>query len=978
MGTNQGGVNCYNGSNFSYVTTENGLSDNVVYAINEYNDRILLGTNNGLTIIRGLDTLILGIENGLPHQGVVSILVSDDNVAWLGTGKGVAKLVGDSIHTTFLDSSLARSTVLNIREGTDGSIWFCTVQNGVFRWNGNDIKNISTENGLGHNYVFDVMPLGSFDAWIFSYVGLYRLKGEALEQLTDMPSRFPKRAIYYGYARDQVGNIWVGTSAGVLKYHDGKFSLLTTDNGLVNNNIWKVLHDREGNIWFGSKSNGVSKLTSERFKLYNSENDFPDEDVTAVMRASDGKLWLGTHRGVAVWDSTSKVFYHQENGLSSETIRDFAEDERGDVYIATNYGLSIYRNGMLQPFEMEVNNLNDCHDVFVDGDRVWFGTKIGAAILEDGKLVQPYNASRFSNYVFDAARKGNDIWFAYDDGVLKFDGQRFVNLKKSDGFFDGRTRSLVVGPNGNLWFGTNSGVYVYNGDSCRNISVNDGLISDAVYSLCFDAAGDLWVGQSKGLVRIMFDGSEIKDVLRYGRPQGFLGIECHTNSIWADNDGTVWVGTGNGLVEYDPKYDKGLFYKPKTRITSLKLFSQETDWSEFTDSVSLSGVPFNPELPYHRNHLTFEFSGVSLTAPISMNYSYMLEGLDDEWSPITNDNKAVYTNVPPGKYTFRVRAGFGHELWKNDPVSLSLEIRAPFYKTNWFYAICALILIGIAYSYYTIRKANTQILKQKQQIESQKEVIEKKNQGMVDSINYASTIQTATLPSEEMWFQHLPNSFVLYLPKDIVSGDFYWMTTIGDDVFFAAVDCTGHGVPGALMSIIGYNGLNKAVKELGITKPSEILLQLSLSVNESLRKSERDDYVKDGMDIALCKLNKKTRKLEFAGSMNPCLIVRNGHPILMKGDRISIGSLDSTDLEFTNHEMKLEPADSLFIYSDGYADQFGGTNGKKLKAKTMRDKLVEVASLAPEKQYLALERFLTEWRGELAQVDDVCVIGVKV
>jgi serine phosphatase RsbU (regulator of sigma subunit) len=196
-------------------------------------------------------------------------------------------------------------------------------------------------------------------------------------------------------------------------------------------------------------------------------------------------------------------------------------------------------------------------------------------------------------------------------------------------------------------------------------------------------------------------------------------------------------------------------------------------------------------------------------------------------------------------------------------------------------------------------------------------------------------------------------------------------------VYFAVVDCTGHGVPGALMSIVGYNGLNQAINEHGLTEPAKILDYLSKSVNESLRKSEHDNYVRDGMDIALCKLNAKQMKLEFAGAFNPLLIIRNGEEILIKGDRIAIGSMD-TDRTFSNHHIELQKGDCVIVYSDGYADQFGGELGKKMKTAIMRQKVLEFSPLSMKEQRKQLEAFMAQWQGSHEQVDDICVVGVRV
>lgn len=981
MGTNQGGINKFNGSEFKYITKSEGLTDNVVYSIaQEKSGRTLVGTNNGITIIDGANIDSLTGNYQLPHPGVVSILISKGGTTWLGTGKGVATLTENVISRFTADPVLSASTIINISEGDDETIWFSTVQNGVFRLKKDgEITNWNKADGLGHNYVFDVMPMKNGQAWVFNYKGFYHLKNDSLTKVKT-PSSLTDNAIYYGYEKDLSGNIWIGTSQGVLKHFHGKFNHLTTKNGLVHNNIWKILQDREGNIWFGSKSNGVSKLNSERFKLYNSEQRLPNTVVLSVFKDQQNRLWSGTNKGLAVWEENQTVQkYAKPDGLSSEAIRDIDQAPDGTLYAATNYGLSVFNGDGFVPYETAKTELNSIHDIYAQSSTIWIGTQAGPAIFENGEFLQPANAKDFSKPVFDIVEHNRNIWFAYDDGVLKYDGNSFKQLTAKDGFFDGRSRSIAVGPSGNLWFGTNDGVYRYNGDSCVNYNVEHGLISDAVYSLGFHADESLWVGQSKGLSRLLFDENELEDVIIYGKEQGFLGLECSTNSIYMDDDGKIWIGATNGLVEYNPERDKGIYYKPLTRITEVKLYAQTTDWSQFTDSVKISGIPVNPELPYDKNHVTFEFSGVSLTSPASINYSYILEGLDEDWQPITHDNSAKYSNIPPGKYVFKVRAGFGDELWKNAPVAFHFSVSPPFYQTNWFYLICALIVSAAVYSYITIRQANIQITKQKKKIESQKDVIEVKNKAMLDSINYASNIQSATLPSEDEWFKLLPNSFVLYKPKDIVSGDFYWLgNNDNGDVFFSAVDCTGHGVPGALMSIVGYNGLNQAINEQRLDEPAQILNHLSKSVNQSLRKAERDDYVRDGMDISLCKLNYGKMKLEFSGALNPVLIVRNGEPLLTKGDRIAIGSLDSDKRSFTNHTIDLQPGDNIYIYSDGYADQFGGKAGKKMKAAVMRQHLVEVSQLPMLEQGKALEARLAEWQGSLPQIDDVCLIGVKV
>lgn len=978
MGTNAGGVNRYNGSAFKYLTKENGLTDNTVFAFaQDTRGRLLIGTNRGITVMDGLRTDTVTESQGLTHSGIHSIHVSKDGMVWIGTRKGVCTLVGRQAVPFDGGAELAASTVLSIREGSDGNIWFCTVQHGVFRWNGRQMQRFGTDQGLLRNYVFDVMPIGRREAWVFGYDGLYLLKDGHIEQMK-VPV-VPEGTTFYTFQRDRAGNVWIGTSKGVLKYDGTGYTLLTKASGLVDNNIWKILQDREGNLWFASKSLGVSKLNSERFKLYNSPL-LPDLKVNAVLRDTNEGMWLATDRGLVLWNGGQdyRVFNVVNNGLTTDIVQTLAADQRGTIYIGTKYGLTVYDGRKFKEVYSTDQELLCIYDVLVDGDEVWLGTKDGVARYEDGKLIRPANAGQFRNFVFHACRRRDGLWFAYEEGLLHFDGNEFRQLTAKNGFTDGRTRSVVNGPDGHLWFGTNDGVFRWDGQRLLNISQADGLMSNSVYSLAFDAQGSLWVGQSKGICKVLFKDGAVQSIIRYGRDQGFLGLDCNANSILIDRDEVIWVGTSNGLVSYDPSLDKGEYYRPLTRITEIKMFSQSVNWNLFTDSITSAGLPFRLELPYDKNHLTFEFTGVSLTSPGSINYSYVLEGFDDGWSPITNGNDATYANLPPGNYVFKVRAGYGSEIWDNAPVEFRFRVKPPFYRTTWFYLLCGLLAAGVAYSYYTIRRANIKITHQKGEIEKQKDVIEKKNREMLDSINYASTIQSAILPSDELWMRLLPDSFVLYMPKDIVSGDFYWLEAKGDEVFYAAVDCTGHGVPGALMSIIGANGLNQAVNEHRLLEPSEILSYLSQSVNESLRKSERSDYVKDGMDLALCRINLKTRKLKYAGVYNPLIIARKGELQIVRADRIAIGSMESADRPFTSHELQLEKGDCIYVFSDGYADQFGGPDGKKLKSKPMQDKLLEVSALPMEEQRKALKAFILEWKGALEQVDDICVIGVRV
>ncbi len=263
------------------------------------------------------------------------------------------------------------------------------------------------------------------------------------------------------------------------------------------------------------------------------------------------------------------------------------------------------------------------------------------------------------------------------------------------------------------------------------------------------------------------------------------------------------------------------------------------------------------------------------------------------------------------------------------------------------------------------------------QIEKQKELVEKKSQQITDSIMYAKRLQEAILPPKKEVLHHLNQSFILYLPKHIVSGDFYWMHVHEDQLLIAAVDCTGHGVPGAMVSVVGANGLNRCVNEFGLLKPSDILDKLRELVIETFEKS--DDDVKDGMDIALCNINLKTNKVQYAGAHNPLWILREKAQDVetIKASKQPIGKFVAPH-PFENHEIELKKGDRMYLFSDGFSDQFGGAKQKKFGSRRMREFLLSLKGTGMiDQEEIILDTF-NDWKGANAQIDDVCLIGIEV
>lgn len=299
--------------------------------------------------------------------------------------------------------------------------------------------------------------------------------------------------------------------------------------------------------------------------------------------------------------------------------------------------------------------------------------------------------------------------------------------------------------------------------------------------------------------------------------------------------------------------------------------------------------------------------------------------------------------------------------------------------------LTTIILIVIFRSNRIKEKANKNLEEKKQIIEDyshtlekQHALLEKKTREITDSIKYAERIQGAILPPEQKWNQILPNSFIFYQPKDILSGDFYWIAETDSHIFIAAADCTGHGVPGALISIVNFNLLNKAVLEKGLINPNDILDTVNIWLTEALNQKHSESRIKDGMDISLISIDKSSKECIFAGANNPLYLFSDNKLTEFKGDKFPVGGYIHDEINnFVNHKIQLKQGDTLYLFSDGYADQFGGEKGKKYKYKPFKKALSEATNLPINQQKAFLNETHLSWKGDLEQTDDILIIGIQ-
>ena len=462
---------------------------------------------------------------------------------------------------------------------------------------------------------------------------------------------------------------------------------------------------------------------------------------------------------------------------------------------------------------------------------------------------------------------------------------------------------------------------------------------------------------------------------------GLQDYEFNHNSAFASSDGELFFGGVNGFNSFYPDSLKNNAFVPPIVITSVEIITSHGE-TKFKSPTSMQVV-----IPYHTHTFTIYFSALDFTYSEKNNYAYKFyKDSEKDWVDLGRKHFVTFSDLQPGDYHFKVKGSNNDLVWNNDGLELQIRVESPFWLKSEAYYLYSFVVLITLFSLYRFRTHNlrstNRILKEKEiaslKIDRQREQLAIKNQSITDSINYAKRIQVALMPSEKTFKKIAPESFVLHQPKDIVSGDFFWISEQGSKVYVAAVDCTGHGVPGAFMSIIGFELFRKITHTQGVDDPSQILNILNREFEEIFKDVDKDK-LRDGMDIAFCVIDKVTRVLEFSGAVNPIYLIRDNKITEIRGSRFSVGLEDQMEQEqgFENKQIILNEDDVIYLFSDGYADQFGGPEGKKFKYRRFRHLLLTIHQYPMSEQQRLLEERINLWKGSLEQVDDILVIGFR-
>lgn len=836
--------------------------------------------------------------------------------------------------------------------------------------------------------------------------------------------------IYNGIILDD-NSYAIGTLGGgvvILDKSGSVKNVLCKSNGIQDEAVYYLYLDYNKNLWIGL-SKGITKVEYNSAISWYTDVSGLNGKIQSIVQFNN-KIYVATSQGLyyqnfynenIILSSKEDVEKYIKRfqiipQISSQTWSLFKTNQKGKdgkLYVASNSGI----------FELDTSNsikkISDLYTYSIyisekNPNTIYAGTARGLAILkfENGQWVDKEFIEGVSPGIRSIAEdKNGDVWLGIPfEGVTKVT----INTEKSNNKYSVEKFDSISGLpdyrydvvfkiNDEILIGTYVGLYKWNFENKKfereiryGEKLSDGSRQVYYFSKGYDNTYWYFCANDKvketGVV-----------TLKNGKPflyetpfKRFSGSQI--NYIYQTPDKRVWLGGPDGLIVYNTiskhNFDKP-FYNLISKITIGK------------DSILFGGNFISPtgeilinqpseniyKHEYKYNSITFEFSSLSFDNEKGNRYKWFLQGYDNDWINFSNETKVTYTNLPEGNYTFRLKSKNIYDI-ESEETTYSFIILPPWYRTIYAYIGYLLLFVGFVYgaiqlSIYRLKRSKAllelivkertaEIIHQKEELEHQKELVEEKNKDITDSINYASRIQQAILPIIEEIKKVFPESFVFYRPRDIVSGDFYWFVKKDNDVYIAAADCTGHGVPGAFMSMIGHTLLNEILNQKNITSTGEILTELHKQIRISLKQDQQES--RDGMDIALCKINVETLILEYSGAMRPLYLIVDGKLEEIKADKFPIGGLQEENEEriFKSHEIQLKKGNLFYIFSDGYADQFGGKDGKKFMVKRLKELLLQVAPYDMNYQYMQIVNNYVEWLGDGEQIDDILFIGVRV
>jgi len=1019
FGTNSGAVR-YNGREMQVFNHDHGLPGNSVRDIDQDSSGTMyFATTNGVAKFSGDSTISILWKDISFH----TIFIDSKDMRWFIGDDGIYRESPDGIIVLFNTKyTILPSLVNSITEDRESQNIFLSTNEGIYLYDPLT-EQISQLTNMDCNSLYidvnDSIWMSTREGLLITHLSdLLDNKSNAsfnnLNERLDFPIH-----IFSDITTNRFGSIWLVADSRIMQVisTDLKPIIYEQDIGIMNNRILSFLIDQEDNIWIGF-SGGLQRLSN----LTGLRNFYPatiNSFIYSVFQDKDQRMWITSDNGIFYFNKDILHDFTPRIGSANTKITGTLLANQ-NILLANNEGLFEVNSRTLEiirqtPF---TQILHSVESIFVTSKgEIFLLAGVDGIIYYLSDFYSPPQElkNKFTANVFQLIEVNGKVLGGNNAGFVAFDGEHFELEQETEC---------------NIWSLYAEGDKIWVGTDCGIGLVKD-MRFDQMELSTFDRAmmiksilparnrNYLWLGTNKGFS--YFNTEDQKFEFTINTKDGLSGDEITPGGLFLDSNDLLWVGTYHGISNFNIRAKSTQNFAPVCYIEKLFLNGDRIQAEK--------GRSF----AQRENNFIFEISALSFSDETSVEYEYYLRGSGNEYASYHrgDEYRAYYNNLPPGKYEFIYKAKGKNNIW-GYAENFDFIIRTAWYNT-WGFRIMVILLLGTsAYLFYLIRiraiknqkdrlelqvkertreihEQKDEILAQRNKIEYQLEEIETQRdqivvqrdlvvdqkQAITDSIAYAQKIQSALLRPASDIGDFFSDLFILFQPRDIVSGDFYWFKEMNDRMVIVGADCTGHGVPGAFMSMLGVTLLNDELESTKVVKPNEILGNLRIKVKDMLAQEGNIEDQKDGIDMAFVLIDKEKRELQFAGANYPLYLIRKKEqaggeelePYLsiendvhklyeLKGDKQPIG-VHWEETDFTNHVIKLQDQDTVYIFSDGILDQYGGENRKKFKAFKFRELLLSIQGDNMESQKCVVLAAFETWRGKNEQIDDVSVIGLR-
>jgi len=1026
--------------NFKNYGVESNIPNTFIYTINQDNNGYLwVGTGSGLAKFDGFNFYSVIFPDSAVGRYPTASLKDRNGTLWFGCNDGTVfysdgselkelQLSNTKSISVLLEGpdryiyiipqgqSISRVNPLNINDlrtfDIDRNIVLfsaCFTQSGdillgtqedikLCRFEGESLTLLNKIDGFDYYSILEIFKLKNKDTYLIGTNGngLFRL--ELSVNRTNLSRFAGNPELDYlsiqSIIEDSDNYLWIATNeSGMLRMnlspdYETIESAVFFDkaSGLTGANVRKVFQDIEGNFWIGLFGDGLSLLYSYAFSFY-SPGLTPETNNIIYVNKLGEDYFLGTPTGFYLFDlenNRTKSFINMMQRTGKIEISSYFVDNNGNIWVGTKgEGLFVRNAGgtIKQFYRSGDSGVDYVKDILVDNKYVWLGTLNGIIILNRS------TGTVKSRYTINEGLPHNNINQLYltsegkvavatkSDRLYLIDPETGVSSKGAIlfGITMNEISSFCQTMDGNLWMATKgNGVFEFIGDSVKSFSRSDMLMSNYCYSILVDSIDRIWVGHERGFSRYNRNNGIMRT---YGTEFAKGGV-CNSDGMYESPDGKVIIGTTQGLIVYDRYRDRRINTAPLNNINYITINEVEYPVQRvFT-------------LPYSKRYnVRVNYVGINFSDPEKVYYQTLLVNYDEDWSKVTTEREVQYS-LSDGRYQFNLVSMNESGLTQETPVTFNIIIKKPLWRT-WYFILSSValitgIIILIIKEREKVQKKTQAYLEKELEartsvVRKQKAEIEFQNIEITDSINYAKRIQTSILPDYNNLKESFKDAFIFFRPRDIVSGDFYWFDRLDDERhILVCADSTGHGVPGAFMSMIGSTLLQDIVSRQGISKPSEVLTMLDKQIFSTLNRNLELGVSNDGMDLVVCEINPGKRHIRFASAMRPVIIVMGGESYYIKGNRSSVGGESVIEKYFDDQEYYLSEGDAIYMFSDGLPDQFGGSDGKKMKIARLKKLIEDVNDLPMDGQKEVITKFYDEWKGIHDQVDDILLIGLRM